>query len=109
MGQFATPSNLAQEIVSYISDKELFNDQNIRFLDPAIGTGSFYSALVKEFPDDKIESAIGVEIDDEFARVANELWAGYGLKVNNSDFTHLDPPHNEHELANLIIANPPYV
>jgi len=109
LGQFATPSNLAQEIISYISDKKLFNNQNIRFLDPAIGTGSFYSALIKEFPEDKIESAIGVEIDDDFAKMANELWAGYGLKVNNSDFTHLNPPQNECELANLILTNPPYV
>ncbi|MDO9537917.1 MAG: N-6 DNA methylase [Thermoplasmata archaeon] len=109
LGQFATPPNLAQEIVNYIFEKKLFDKQMIRFLDPAVGTGSFFSALIKNFPEGKIESAIGIEIDRDFAKVADELWASYGLEVINSDFTHLNPPKDERELANLILTNPPYV
>jgi hypothetical protein len=53
-GQFATPNTLAIEIINY-SKTLLSPDQKIRFLDPAIGTGSFYSALLQSF---SIESKV---------------------------------------------------
>ncbi len=44
LGQFATPTALACEILRYgVSLLPL--GREIRFLDPAIGTGAFYSAL----------------------------------------------------------------
>ncbi len=48
LGQFATPGPLAKEVLEY-ARKILPSNLNIRFLDPAVGTGSFYSALLKTF------------------------------------------------------------
>jgi hypothetical protein len=42
----------------------------IRFFEPALGTGAFYSVLLRNFPQDKIISATGVERDQRYANVA---------------------------------------
>ena len=56
LGQFATPTELARDILSYA--KTLLPKQSkIKFLDPAVGTGSFFSALIATFPESEIESA----------------------------------------------------
>ena len=48
MGQFATPAWLAADMLRH--GKMLFDkEQNVRFLDPALGTGAFYSALLQIF------------------------------------------------------------
>ena len=44
LGQFATPTQLARDVLAY-GLSLLPETMPIRFLDPAIGTGSFYSAL----------------------------------------------------------------
>jgi len=49
LGQFATPTALAVDILTYAATL-LSVDEKIRFLDPAIGTGAFYSALRTVFP-----------------------------------------------------------
>jgi predicted RNA methylase len=65
LGQFATPTELAVEIIEY-SKNLLLQNQKIKFLDPAFGTGAFYSALLQLFPQSKIESAVGYEIDSYY-------------------------------------------
>lgn len=45
MGQFATPTSLAVDIQRY-AKRCLGQAEKVCFLDPAIGTGSFYSALL---------------------------------------------------------------
>ncbi len=107
MGQFATPSALAFDILSY-ANAHLDPDAPVRFIDPAIGTGSFYSALLRAFPKNRIEAAEGYEIDPHYGRPAKELWGASGLKVHIEDFTRADPPP-ESERFNLLICNPPYV
>ena len=62
MGQFATPTGLALEILKYAMDK-LGETQAVRFLDPAIGTGSFFSALLTVFPEGSVTGAVGYEVD----------------------------------------------
>jgi len=108
LGQFATPAALAREIVKHV--QKIWNDEpeKIRFLDPALGTGAFYSALRQVFPAESIESASGVEIDGSFAQTARRLWRKTGLKVIEDDFLLLPPPPC-HQRFNLVIANPPYV
>jgi len=108
LGQFATPAFLARQMAEYV--RVLWKDRGdrIHFLDPALGTGSFYSALRATVPEDLIESALGVEIDEAFAQAASGLWAGMGLRVLKGDFTRLAPP-KESERCNLILTNPPYV
>ena len=108
LGQYATPNSLAIKILDY-SKFLLPANEKIRFLDPAIGTGSFYSALLKSFPIDQIESAVGYEIDQNYAEIALQLWANTPLKLNIADFTEVSPSEKEELRFNLLICNPPYV
>jgi adenine-specific DNA-methyltransferase len=108
LGQFATPNLLAIEILKY-SKTLLPANEEIHFLDPAIGTGSFYSALLQSFSAEQIKSATGYEIDQGYAEAALKLWASTSLELNIADFTESIPPQNENIRSNLLICNPPYV
>jgi adenine-specific DNA-methyltransferase len=108
LGQFATPNALALNILQYAKSL-LPANKSIHFLDPAIGTGSFYSALLQSYPLEQIQSAVGYEIDQDCAEVAVKLWAGTPLRLNIADFTESTPPQDEDSKANLLICNPPYV
>lgn len=103
-GQFATPFQLSLSIARYA--KKIFGKGTIRFLDPATGSGAFYSALSEAVPTNRIESAVGIEIDPLFASAAKELWGKQGLHVVQGDFTGQRPPARG---FNLILTNPPYV
>src|SRR6267142_2656881 len=103
-GQFATPPALALNLARYA--RELAGEGAIRFLDPAIGTGSFYSALRDAFPPQNIEAAMGVELDPLFVEAAKGLWSGSDLNLVRGDFTMQRPPER---LFNLVLTNPPYV
>jgi len=103
-GQFATPPDLALCLARYVH--KLISSAPVRFLDPAVGTGSFYSALSQVFSPERIEAAVGVELDPLFAEAADALWGGLGLKVVEGDFTRELPPRQR---FNLVLANPPYV
>ncbi len=107
LGQFATPPPLAEQILAY-AKKQLSPDEKVRFLDPAIGTGSFYSALLKTFPNKRIVAATGFEIDPHYAAPAASLWGPTKLDLKETDFTRLNFPEPE-ERFNLLICNPPYV
>lgn len=104
LGQFATPPALSQAIVAETL-RLLPRKRRIRFLEPALGTGSFYSALLSAAPN-RIDSALGFEIDDAFADVAKRLWQGTGIEVFNQDFLTAGVPA---ERPNLLVCNPPYV
>lgn len=108
LGQFATPTGLAMDMLAY-AEKLIPDRSNVRFFDPAFGTGSFYSALVRTFSDRRIATAEGVEIDRYYGKPAVELWDGMPLKLHLADFTLTKPPATEAERFNLIICNPPYV
>ncbi|HUY81848.1 MAG TPA: N-6 DNA methylase [Acidobacteriaceae bacterium] len=103
-GQFATPAPLAVGLVRFAHS--LTSGRPVRFLDPSIGTGSFFSALLEVFPREEIAAAQGVELDPSFAETAKELWEEEGLEVVKGDFTTQPIPDRR---FNLIIANPPYV
>lgn len=108
LGQFATPPALAQEIVNYAL-RLLPSGEPIRFLDPAFGTGSFYSALLHRVPKADIGAASGFEIDEHYAQASRALWSETGLALHVSDFTQTYPPTSSRERFNLLICNPPYV
>jgi adenine-specific DNA-methyltransferase len=109
MGQFATPQQLARDIAKVVAEAWRFHGGRIRFLEPAIGTGAFYSALLEVFPRSKWESATGIEIDAGLAESARKIWGNYPLDVITGDFTKLDPAVMGSRLPNLIVTNPPYV
>ena len=108
MGQFATPPGLAVDILRYARDR-LGGTEGVRFIDPAIGTGAFYSALLTAFPRSAVAAAVGYEIDRHYGAPAAELWNGSGgLDLRLEDFTRADPPPPADKL-DLLICNPPYV
>ena len=104
LGQFATPTALAEDIVRYAAAL-LPSIAHVRFLDPAIGTGSFYSALLKIVPKECIAEALGFEIDPHYGAPSSRLWRGTGLTLRLADFTRAEPSPR----FNMLICNPPYV
>lgn len=108
LGQFATPPVLALEMAEYVRSLWAGRKDKIRFLDPAIGTGAFYSALLRAVPSSVIASAEGVELDTDFAKAAGAVWKGTRLRITQGDFTKLRVPPGRRR-PNLILTNPPYV
>jgi len=109
LGQFATPHALAVEITRFAQSFLREQDYPVHFCDPAIGTGSFYSALLTVFEPEQIASASGVEIDRQFAQTARSLWSSHRLEVHGADFTEWRTRQKVKQLPNLILTNPPYV
>ncbi len=107
MGQFATPTELATQILEYANTR-FDNAEPLRFIDPAIGTGSFYSALINVFPESKVKRAVGYEVDPHYGQPATDLWRDTLLEIRIQDFTSAMPPLSA-EKFNLLICNPPYV
>lgn len=108
LGQFATPTALATDIM--ICARGMLPDSEvIRFLDPAFGTGSFYSALTRVFPPGRVARATGFEIDPHYGQQAQQLWQTTSLRLELADFTRVTPPTVDDERVNLLICNPPYV
>lgn len=108
LGQFATPTPLAIDILGYalhLMPRAL----KVRFLDPAFGTGSFYSALLHTFPPSRIKKAEGYEIDPFYGREIAKLWKGTPLRLYLQDFTQAEELQRDEDKANLLICNPPYV
>ncbi len=105
-GQFATPPSLSADIAKYAWGRLRGRKGGLRFIDPAIGTGSFFSAVRSIFPTGRLSHAAGIELDPEFVRATRALWESYGLEVTEGDFTQQIPPATKYD---LLIANPPYV
>jgi adenine-specific DNA-methyltransferase len=109
LGQFATPNALAVDIARYVESLLVETKGSIRFADPSIGSGSFFSAALTVFGSKRIGSAIGVELDPAFADAARDLWGDKGLKVLSGDFTRIIANGCCPPAPNVILANPPYV
>lgn len=109
LGQFATPYALAEEITRYVITVAGDKLQKVRFADPAIGTGVFYSAALTLLGRERIEQAVGIELDPDFCEAARRLWTEVGLKVVEGDFTRIVASPDRPASPNLILANPPYV
>lgn len=108
LGQFATPGKLAAQIVA--AALSLLRPRSaIRFLDPGFGTGSFYSALLRQVSPKRLTRAGGFEIDRHYGDEAKELWSNTILELRLDDFTTAAPPIAEEEKYNLVVCNPPYV
>ncbi len=106
-GQFATPTSLAHQIVSqahaYLDRKE------IDFLEPAIGTGAFFSALLQSVPAHEIGRCQGFEIDPHYSVPARKFWRGSSIQIETADFTEQEWPACTDKQFDLIATNPPYV
>ncbi len=102
---YLTPPELAHDIVKYAVSKLSPDTGAVDFGDPAVGTGVFFSALLNILSNDKINSAIGIDIDSKMVDETRKRWSHRGLLVEPGDYLHMDklPPRT------LIVANPPYV
>lgn len=109
LGQFATPYALAVEIARYVKSVASRRLCSVRFADPSIGTGSFYSAALAVFGSGRLRSAVGVELDSDFCSAARNLWGQAGLDVAQGDFTRILASPRCPPAPNLILTNPPYV
>jgi adenine-specific DNA-methyltransferase len=105
LGQFSTPFPLAREIVA--QTQNYLCAETISFLEPAVGSGVFFSALsaVASRP---VEKATGVEIDKEYAQVAQDTW-GHLYTVIHDDFLKVSTHSEIEDQFNCLCANPPYV
>lgn len=108
LGQFSTPYFLAQQMVAqalhYLPDHE-----PVSFLEPSVGTGVFFSALLRCTEKRRISSAVGCEIDAAYGNLAHELWAADGLHTVNGDFISFAEDERNRGRFNFICTNPPYV
>jgi len=109
LGQFATPNVLAVDIARYVESLVARPKTSIRFADPAVGSGSFFSAALAVFGPKRIKSAVGVELDPAFADAARDLWADAGLEVVRGDFTRVVANGSSLPAPDVVLANPPYV
>lgn len=102
-GQFATPYELAEEIVRY--GINLLQEKDISFIEPALGTGPFCSAIqsISRLGNNRVLRIVGIEKDSLIAKKAEELWDE--VEVINDDFLSVQPMG----AFNLMICNPPYV
>lgn len=108
LGQFATPTSLASDILRF-GVALLGGKTPIRFLDPALGTGSFFSALLNAVAGGHVAVAKGFEVDTHYGAPACAFWRDTCLDLELRDFTHAEPPGKDAERFNLVICNPPYV
>lgn len=108
LGQFSTPFALACQIVASAL-RSLPNNSPITFLDPSVGTGVFFSALIRSSRRGAISSAVGCEIDAAYGDIASATWTSLGLQLLHCDFIDFaDDPRNFGKF-NLLCTNPPYV
>lgn len=103
MGQYSTPFELACDIVSSVL--QFFpNRKSLRAIEPACGTGVFFSALENALGEGNIRGSLGFEIDPTYQRPAAMLWREQGIDIRCANFLHQRPDR----LFPLLIANPPY-
>ena len=108
LGQFATPFLVACQIVARTL-KALPVDSPIDFLEPALGSGVFFSALLRNTRKARIASATGCEIDPAYGDVAKALWSPSGLRVLACDFIKFASDPDNFGKFSLLCTNPPYV
>ena len=85
LGQYSTPFLLADQMVKHALSV-LEPDAPLRFLEPAAGTGVFFSALLRNTRAGRIESATGCEIDPSYGDVAQKIWQPQGFDIISCDF-----------------------
>lgn len=108
LGQFATPPALAEDVVRFVRPllPSVRPGKPLRFLEPAMGTGAFVSAILRELGGPV--HGVGYEIAPAFADTARRLWTQAPVEVIEGDFTQAPAP-SETERFDLLVSNPPYV
>ncbi len=100
-GQFATPPGLASEIGRYVWEIWKSRGEKIRLLEPAFGTGSFYSSLLRIIPSSSWERALAIEIDSDLVKISKKIWSEHAVEIRKGEFTQMLPPKTNREKFNL--------
>ncbi len=109
LGQFSTPFLLARQMVAH-AVPFLSPDETIRFVEPAVGTGAFLSAIDSNTVlMRRIGSVVGVEIDPLYAKHAQKIWGARGFSIILDDFARFAMNGERRFTADFICTNPPYV
>jgi adenine-specific DNA-methyltransferase len=109
LGQYPTRFDLASVIVRQALT-HVEPGAALTFLEPALATGAFFSALRAEVGDNFVlTQADGVEIDPKYVEIAQRLWGGEGLQVHRSDFFDFAAEPLHRGRYNFLCTNPPYV
>ena len=108
LGQFSTPFPLADQMVRHALSF-LRSDCPLHFFEPAVGTGVFFSALLRNVERSRIVLARGCEIDPSYGNIAQKIWQPQGLDIITCDFIDYacDPRHFKQ--CSILCTNPPYV
>ncbi|MCB2261916.1 MAG: XamI family restriction endonuclease [Candidatus Thiosymbion ectosymbiont of Robbea hypermnestra] len=106
-GQFSTPFDLAQDIVT--NSLRFHDNHDIYFLEPALGTGVFFGAMEERVDKTRIKQASGIEFDAGYSSVADELWSSAPFTVINQDFFEFTQLSKNRGTFSLLCTNPPYV
>ncbi|MBR4267181.1 MAG: Eco57I restriction-modification methylase domain-containing protein [Bacteroidales bacterium] len=101
MGQFSTPYPLALDIMRYM--RKIVGIHNASFLEPAIGTGVFYSAFRETFNINN--KVLGFEIDPLYYNPTKKFWENTNLNIRCANFLTQHPD----EKFDMIVSNPPYI
>ena len=130
IGLFLTPPELASDVVRAALEF-VEPTAEVRFGDPAIGSGIFVASLIKHLGKRHLSSAQGIEADAGRASLTADRWRRIGLEIATGDFVDRsllgasDPDDSGRMKSdadfggvarpwfatqpNLLIANPPYV
>jgi adenine-specific DNA-methyltransferase len=108
LGQFSTPFPVACQIVARTL-KSVPAEAPIAFLEPAVGSGVFFSALLGNVKQSRIISAVGCEIDPAYGDISKAVWASSGLQVLACDFIEFASDPANFGKFSLLCTNPPYV
>lgn len=121
-GAHYTPVGLAQFLARRLVDLVANNSEALTIMDPACGDGELLKALATELPEEISNSSqfIGFDQDSDAITNLNDGWNTENLNARVEDFLSLSFNHssvpnmfedesNVQALADVIIANPPYV
>ena len=101
-GQYSTPYPLALDMMQYM--RTLIGNDSASFIEPAIGTGVFYSAYRDVFKESQSQ-VLGFEIDPHYFNPTKDFWKDTPLKLCCADFLSQKPI----DQFDMLVANPPYV
>ena len=106
-GQFSTPFSLARDIVKYTVPLHQENAEKKTVLEPACGSGVFFSAFLglglTNF------SFKGIEIDAAYASIGESLFSDHDLTVFTEDVFSFAESGRLRGQCQILITNPPYV
>lgn len=101
-GQFSTPYPLALDMMKFM--RSIVGIENPSFIEPAVGTGVFYS-VYREVFEGSDKHVLGIEIDPHYFNPTKEFWQDTQFELRCADFLNQCPD----EQFDMLVANPPYV